>query len=195
MSFDRTAGGLDLRNRCMICLNRTAISLSHWGKKAKHFLSNAGKKWLPAKNSGGNKPFAFAGETFIVSPSEMPAANQPQYQILVVDDEPTVCKAISMMLKYDGHRVQTAESGAVALELFEQTPFDIVFTDYLMPEMKGDKLITLLRARRSGQRIIMATAFAEDFLVNGKPSAGVDWVLRKPFSLDELRAAVAGVMG
>lgn len=124
----------------------------------------------------------------------MQAKAKPAYQILVVDDEPTVCKAIQMMLKYDGHHVQTAESGALALVLFDQTRFDIVLTDYLMPEMKGDKLITLIKQRRPKQRIIMATAFAEDFLAQGKPTRGVDWVLSKPFSLDELRDAVAGVM-
>ena len=63
-----------------------------------------------------------------------------------------------------------------------------------MPEMKGDQLIVRIRERRPAQRIVMATAFAEDFIINGRPTSGVDYVLKKPFSLAELRAAVAGVM-
>jgi CheY-like chemotaxis protein len=114
-------------------------------------------------------------------------------QILVVDDEPTVCRAIQMMLKYDGHRVQTAECAATALVLFAQNHFDIVITDYLMPEMKGDELVARIKLLRPGQPIIMATAFAEDFIVNGRPARGVNCVLQKPFSLEELRAAVAKV--
>jgi CheY-like chemotaxis protein len=117
-----------------------------------------------------------------------------RYQILVVDDEPTVCKAIQMMLKYYGHEVQTACDGAAALALFEAGQFDLIITDYLMPEMKGDQLVTLIKRCRPGQRIIMVTAFAEDFLSYGKPTGGVDYVLNKPFSLEELRSAIAKVM-
>src|ERR1035441_5586024 len=90
------------------------------------------------------------------------------YQILVVDDEPTVCKAIQMMLRYYGHQVQTAADGAAALALFDAGHFDLVITDYLMPEMKGDQFVTQIKQRRPGQRIIMATAFAEDFVAFGK---------------------------
>jgi CheY-like chemotaxis protein len=117
-----------------------------------------------------------------------------RYQILVVDDEPTVCKAIQMMLKYYGHEVQTAPDGAAALALFEAGQFDLIITDYLMPEMKGDQLVTQIKRCRPGQRIIMVTAFAEDFLAYGKPTGGVDFVLTKPFSLEELRAAISKVM-
>jgi CheY-like chemotaxis protein len=82
-----------------------------------------------------------------------------RYQILVVDDEPTVCKAIQMMLRYYGHEVQIAGDGAAGLALFEAGQFDLVITDYLMPEMKGDRLVTLIKQCRPGQRIIMVTAF------------------------------------
>jgi CheY-like chemotaxis protein len=116
------------------------------------------------------------------------------YQILVVDDEPTVCKAIQMMLRHYGHQVQTAADGVAALALFDAGHFDLVITDYLMPEMKGDQLVTQLKQRRPGQRIIMATAFAEDFLAFGRPTGGVDFVLTKPFSLKQLRIAIDQVM-
>ena len=118
-----------------------------------------------------------------------------RYQILVVDDEPTVCKAIQMMLTYYGHVVETAANGVEALALYHNGAFDLIITDYLMPEMKGDQLVTEIRRCRPGQRIIMVTAFAEDFLSRGKPTGGVDHVLTKPFSLEDLRAAIAKVMG
>jgi CheY-like chemotaxis protein len=117
-----------------------------------------------------------------------------RYQILVVDDEPTVCKAIQMMLRYYGHDVQTASNGAGALALLEVGQFDLIITDYLMPEMKGDQLVTHLKRGRPGQRIIMVTAFAEDVLASDRANGGVDLVLSKPFSLEELRAAIAQVM-
>ena len=115
-------------------------------------------------------------------------------RVLVVDDEPTVCKAIQMMLRYYGHDVQVAKDGASALAAFEGGHFDLVITDYLMPEMKGDELVTHIKRSRPNQRIILVTAFAEDFLAYGKPTGGVDFVLNKPFSLEELRGAIAEVM-
>ena len=118
-----------------------------------------------------------------------------RFQILVVDDEPTVCKAIQMMLKYYGHDVQTAADGTQALELFQTHSYDLVITDYLMPEIKGDELVILIKKARPEQKIMMVTAFAEDFLEDGKPTGGVDFVLNKPFSLEELRSAIAKVMG
>lgn len=118
-----------------------------------------------------------------------------RYQILVVDDEPTVCKAIQMMLKYYGHDVQIANDGAVALGVFEKGKFDLVITDYLMPEMKGDELVTRIKQTKPEQRIILVTAFAEDFMAYGKPTGGVNYVLNKPFSLEELRVAITDVMG
>ena len=99
-----------------------------------------------------------------------------------------------MMLRYYGHQVQTAADGVAALTLFDAGHFDLVITDYLMPEMKGDQLVTQIKQRRPGQRIIMATAFAEDFLAFGKPTGGVDFVLTKPFSLEQLRTAIEQVM-
>jgi len=124
----------------------------------------------------------------------MNESDKAGYKILVVDDEPTVCKAIQMMLKFYGHEVQTAEDGLTALALFEAGDFDLIITDYLMPEMKGDQLVAHIRQRRPDQRIIMATAFAEDFLAFGKPLGGVDFVLSKPFSLEQLRTAIDKVM-
>jgi len=118
-----------------------------------------------------------------------------RYQILVVDDEPTVCKAIQMMLKYYGHDVQIANDGTAALGVFEKGKFDLVITDYLMPEMKGDELVTRIKQTTPEQRIILVTAFAEDFMAYGKPTGGVNYVLNKPFSLEELRMAIGEVMG
>jgi len=117
-----------------------------------------------------------------------------KYHILVVDDEPSVCKAMQMMLKHFGHEVQTAESGEAALTLLESAQFDLIITDYLMPDMKGDKLVALIKQRRPAQRIILATAYAEDFIAYGKPTGGVDHVLEKPFSLAKLQEAIARVL-
>jgi CheY-like chemotaxis protein len=117
-----------------------------------------------------------------------------KHHILVVDDEPTVARAIKMLLEHDGHTVETADGGEAALAILEHGKFDLIITDYSMQGMKGVELAALIKQRLPDQRIIMATAFAADFNNSGKPAAGVNLVISKPFSQKELREAVAKVL-
>ena len=124
----------------------------------------------------------------------METKGNPAYQILVVDDEPSVGRAITLLLKHDGHTVRAVESAAAALELFEPGKFDLVMTDYAMRDMKGDALATVLKQRQPGLPILMVSAFADDLTSGGKRMADVDLLLNKPFSLAQLREAVAQAM-
>jgi len=63
-----------------------------------------------------------------------------------------------------------------------------------MPHMRGDELIAEIRRRWIRLRIIMVTAFAQSLLTSGKPNGDADYILEKPFRLDDLRAAIAKVM-
>ncbi len=117
----------------------------------------------------------------------------PQRRILVVDDEPFVCDAVKMMLAFDGHEVQTASSGQEALSLLEKSRFDVVITDFSMPNMKGDELAATIKARDPKQPVIMITAFAEMLQAAGAPLKAVDHMISKPFLLENLRAAIAKV--
>ena len=78
-----------------------------------------------------------------------------------MDDEPFVCEAVKLMLAFDGHRVETARSGKDALAILAKSNFDLVITDFSMPEMKGDELAATIKARFPGQPVVMITAYAE----------------------------------
>jgi CheY-like chemotaxis protein len=117
----------------------------------------------------------------------------PQRRILVVDDEHFVCEAVKMMLDFDGHIVQTANSAKEALEIFEKGKFDVVITDFAMPEMKGDELAAAIKARAPKQPVVMITAYAEMLQSSGNPLKGVDYIISKPFLLENLRDAIAKV--
>ena len=112
----------------------------------------------------------------------------------MVDDEPAVCDAIKMMLKFDGHEVQTAHGSKEALSLLEQGKFDLVTVDYAMTGMKGDELAAAVKQRLPHLPILMITAYAEMLKSSGDPLTGVDFIISKPFLLEDLRGAVARVL-
>jgi CheY-like chemotaxis protein len=112
-------------------------------------------------------------------------------RILVVDDEPLVCDSISQMLALDGHVVQTATGGQAALALLQQATLDLIIVDYEMPGMKGDKLAAAVKALDPRRPVLMMTAFPEMLASSGNPLVGVDWVIHKPFGLQEPRQAIA----
>jgi CheY-like chemotaxis protein len=124
---------------------------------------------------------------------EKPARVNQKWRILVVDDEPAVCGAIKMMVEHGGHEVQTASSGKEALSLLEQHKFDVVITDFSMPGMKGDALAIAIKKRLPNQPVLMITAHAEALKSSGNPLTGVDFVISKPFMLEELHKAIATV--
>lgn len=117
----------------------------------------------------------------------------PQRRILVVDDEPLVCDAVRMMLNFDGHVVETANSAKAALELLDKGQYDLVITDFEMPVMKGDELAAAIKARAPKQPVVMITAYAELLQSSRNPLKGVDYMISKPFLLENLREAIAKV--
>jgi two-component system cell cycle sensor histidine kinase/response regulator CckA len=123
----------------------------------------------------------------------MSGTNQNKRRILVVDDEPFVCDAVRMMLCFDGHEVQTATSGKDGLAQYEAGEFDLVITDYAMPVMKGDEFAAAIKKINPKQPVVMITAYAEVFQASGNEVSSVDFVLSKPFLLENLREAIAKV--
>ena len=116
-------------------------------------------------------------------------------KILVVDDEPFVCDTVKLLLAFDGHQVETALSGKEALEKFAIGKFDLVITDYSMPEMKGDELGMKIKALSPQQPVVLITAYAEMLRGADTPLQGVDCMVSKPFLLQHLREAIAKTTG
>jgi len=111
-------------------------------------------------------------------------------KILVVDDEPTVLETLQNELIYLGHDVQTASTGAAALDILAQGAVDLVITDYFMQGMKGDELARQIKERRPELPILMATAYAEVVKADDQYQGLVDHLLVKPFGPSQLQAAV-----
>jgi CheY-like chemotaxis protein len=115
-------------------------------------------------------------------------------RILVVDDQPAVRAAIKMLLEFDGHEIETAGSGPEALAMIQEEKFDLILTDYSMPVMTGRELAVEIKARLPSQPVGMITAYASMFRAFSEPDTGTDFLLNKPFGLEELRAAIASAL-
>jgi PAS domain S-box-containing protein len=93
---------------------------------------------------------------------ETQAVSVPRISVLVVDDDSLVLTSTSLLLEDLGHRVISAASGAMALELFVSEPdIDLVITDMAMPQMNGAQLAHAIRIIRPNVPIILATGYAE----------------------------------
>jgi CheY-like chemotaxis protein len=112
------------------------------------------------------------------------------WRILVVDDEPAVSETIKIVLERDGHKVQTANDGNEALSLLEQGKFDLVTTDFSLKGMKGDALAIAIKQRLPNQPVLMISTNGPIEKASGNPLTGVDLLIGKPFSLEELHNAI-----
>ena len=112
-------------------------------------------------------------------------------RILLVDDEPSIRGCFRMMLEIDDHTVIEANNGAEALDLFTKGRFDLVMTDFEMPIMKGNELAVRIKKLVPKQPILMITAYGKEL---GDSQNPVDAILNKPFTLDDLRRAIAKLL-
>ena len=112
--------------------------------------------------------------------------------VLLVDDDALISMATCEMLKDLGHKVVEVPSGSKALEILQAgTPIDLVVSDEAMPNMRGTQLATAIRAAWPDLPIILATGYAE----LPKGSALELPLLRKPYSQQDLAAAIARAIG
>jgi len=124
-------------------------------------------------------------------PSITEEEEKKNLRILVVEDEPLVREVISVYLNTDKHHVETAVNGVDGLEKFGNGTFDLILTDRAMPQMNGDQLALAIKKINPEMPIVLLTGFGDLMLGSGEQPTGVDLVLSKPFTMSQLRDAVA----
>ena len=128
-----------------------------------------------------------------VPPLEVPALTRSRH-VLVVDDEPLLRAIAETYLTEDGHKVETAPTGAVALAQLKTGKFDLVITDKAMPEMNGEQLAAAIHQTVPGLPVIMMTGFGDLMKVTGEMPPYISEILSKPLTQASLRAAMAKVL-
>ena len=113
--------------------------------------------------------------------------------ILTVDDAATMRRMVSFTLRGAGHEVFEAQDGAIALNVLQSRPVDLVITDVHMPNMNGIELTRHLRALpRFGRTpiILLTTESDPAKKAEGRAAGATGWIV-KPFSQEQLLAIVA----
>ncbi|RLB18285.1 MAG: response regulator [Deltaproteobacteria bacterium] len=115
---------------------------------------------------------------------------QNKTSILVLDDEPIVCKRLRSALEKRGYEVETFFRSADAFKRITERDFDIVITDLKMEGLDGMAFLTEVKKRSPSTEVIVITGFATMETAKESFQKGVFDFLAKPFKLGEIQDAV-----
>lgn len=115
----------------------------------------------------------------------------PALRILIVDDDEVVAQSIARLLEGQGHQVNLAKDGETALWRYCKQPFDLVLSDIIMPGMGGIELLKRLRAIDPHAQVLLMTGKTLPVQIEQMVQAGTLSVVKKPFVVEELLAAIA----
>ena len=104
-----------------------------------------------------------------------------KFAVLVIDDEPIVADALTVVLSDSGYEVTVATTGRDGLDKISEQRFDITITDLRLPDMSGLDVLSLIREKEPCSLIILITAHATPEITAEAVSRGAVDVLSKPF--------------
>ena len=117
-------------------------------------------------------------------------------RILLVDDEQQIVQTVKQMLERLGYQADARISNPEALEVFRKNPeaFDLVITDYTMPNMTGRDLAKKIMAIRPDIPIILCTGFSEQIDENQAKEMGIRAFVIKPIIMSEIARVIREVL-
>ena len=116
--------------------------------------------------------------------------------ILLVEDQPEVRAIARTILSRQGYRIIEADSGVAALDFVksQDEPIDMLLTDVIMPILGGQDLAREVLVLRPGVRVLFASGYTDDVLVQqGVLQPGAEWI-QKPFTKESLSQKVRSVL-
>lgn len=119
----------------------------------------------------------------------------PKHRILVVDDISDVADSLAMLLRLEGHEVETAYTAPGALELAWRTNPDVIFLDIGVPQMNGYEIARRLRTdlRTAGVHLIAMTGYGQEQDRERSSVAGFDAHVVKPADIDAVNRILASL--
>jgi DNA-binding NtrC family response regulator len=111
-------------------------------------------------------------------------------RVLVLDDEPIVCKRLQPALEKLGFAVDTFTQSVEAMHQVQQSAYDIVITDLKMKEIDGMRFLEEVKKQRPQTEVIVITGFATMETAKQSFQKGVFDFIAKPFKLSEIQDVV-----
>jgi len=111
-------------------------------------------------------------------------------QILLIDDEPESCKALSLLLGQPDYQVESCHSGEQALEIIKKQPFDLIISDLVLPGISGIDVLKQVKEDSPDTCVILITGKAStETAVEAMREGALDYVT-KPFNIERLKIQV-----
>lgn len=118
--------------------------------------------------------------------------------ILIIDDDPDFRFILETFLRGEGHTTDSAKDGKAGIRLAGLNSYDLLITDIVMPEMDGLEVITVIKRKLPGLRIIAmsggTTKLDKELLLTTANLMRADTVVDKPLNLQKLRTAVNDIL-
>ena len=109
-----------------------------------------------------------------------------EYAILLVDDEPIITVAIGNALEEKGYKVTTSDNGERAIELLNESSFDLVITDLVMTPMDGMAVLKKSKEINPEMMVMILTGFGDMTSAIDALRLGADDYMHKPCELEEM---------
>ena len=113
-------------------------------------------------------------------------------RILVIEDQPALCRLYQIVLEQQGYETVLAETGEAGIEAAERTKPDLVILDLVLPDMSGVQVAERLRQNGilSNAPLIVTTGMGPEDTESIAESHAACAVLIKPFNIGEIMASV-----
>jgi len=115
-------------------------------------------------------------------------------RVLLIEDDLTAARGLSLMLKSGGAVVDQADTGEEALELVRHYDYDIVLLDLMLPDIEGYEVVRRMRAARVDTPVLIVSGLSRPQAKVKGLAMGADDFLTKPFDKAELQARIQAVV-
>ena len=125
-----------------------------------------------------------------VTTMKRPATAKQAHTLLVIDDEPSILRVITLALRNEGVNILTATDGETALDLLSRKTPDLVITDVRLPGVDGVEIARRVKSnpQLSSTSVLLISAYGEP---QDHPA---DAFLAKPFAIEQLAAQVSELL-
>lgn len=156
---------------------------------------------LPKPFEAGQLLTALKNTINFILPDELKTSNavdNEELEVLVVDDSFTARRHISRVLNNLGiQKITEAHDGKEAVELVKDKFFDLIVTDYNMPEMDGRELVEFIRNKSTQATIpvLMVSSESDENRLAAVQQAGISAICDKPFEPQNVKALLEQMLG